>query len=281
MSYNDVLLKDKADIVESVIQRLPGVQILGAYEKPQDSYPNVKVLSVKFSKVGKQTLNKFPNLEWIVCRSHGVDMVNLKDAREKNIGVVALAPTAIPCANWIKDKIKDDDAILIFGNGSISREVQKYIGNFNVVNSKTSQEEIDRYLAFCKTIIIALPLNDDTKNYFDTSLFSKIRKEVDIISLSRGEVISNPALVNFIASGKLRNGHFDMLATEHRNNIVQFPNVKYYEHVAWSYNQPIIKGKVGGYVNSNFADDLKTLIDNCKNNQVEEPHLKRHERVWF
>ena len=52
--YNDVLLKDKADIVESVLERLPDVQVLGAYEKPKDTYPEVKVLSVKFSKIGKQ-----------------------------------------------------------------------------------------------------------------------------------------------------------------------------------------------------------------------------------
>lgn len=279
--YNDVLLKDKADIVESVLERLPDVQVLGAYEKPKDTYPEVKVLSVKFSKIGKQTLNKYPNLEWVVCRSHGVDMVNLKDCKDKNIGVVALSPTAVPCANWIKNKIKEDDSVLIFGNGSISKELQKHIGNFNVVNSKTAQEEIDRYLAFAKTIVIALPLNDSTKGYFDDVLFSKIRKEVDIISISRGEVISNPALVNFVASGKLKQGHFDMLTSDHRTQITEFQNIRYYEHVSWSYNQPIIKGKIGGYVNSNFADDLKKLIDNCKENTVEDAYLKRHDRVWF
>ena len=49
--YNDVLLKDKADIVESVLERLTDVQVLGAYEKPKDTYPEVKVLSVKFSLI--------------------------------------------------------------------------------------------------------------------------------------------------------------------------------------------------------------------------------------
>jgi lactate dehydrogenase-like 2-hydroxyacid dehydrogenase len=208
-------------------------------------------------------------------------MVNLKDCKDKNIGVVALAPTAVPCANWIKDKIKEDDGVLIFGNGSISKELQKHIGNFNVVNSKTSQDEIDRYLTTAKTIVITLPLNGNTNSYFNEVLFSKIKNEVDIISISRGEVISNPALVNFVASGKLKEGHFDMLTSDHRTHISQFPNIRYYEHVSWSYNQPIIKGKIGGYVNSNFADDLKNLIDNCKENTVEDAYLKRHDRVWF
>ena len=99
--------------------------------------------------------------------------------------------TAKPCANWISNKINEDDSILIFGNGEISRELQKKIGNFNVVNSKTSQEEIDRYLKFCKTIVITIPLNQSTKNYFDRTFFSKIKNEVDIISISRGEVFDN------------------------------------------------------------------------------------------
>lgn len=281
MSFNDVLLKDKADIVEAVLEKLPNVQVLGAYERPKSSYPEVKILSVKFSKVGKQTLNKFPNLEWIICRSHGVDMINLSDARERNIGIVALSPTAVPCANWIKSKIKKTGNIVIFGNGSISKELQKNITDFNVVDSKTSHQEIDRYLSICETIVITLPLNETTHLYFNDELFVKIKNKVDIISISRGEVIDNQSLVNFIATDKLDMGHFDILSSELRNNLINFGNIIYYEHIAWSHNQPIVKGKVGGYVNTNFANDLKTLIENCKSNKVDNAVLKRHDRVWF
>ena len=196
--------------------------------------------------------------------------------------MVATAPTAKPCGEWICDKITDDDAILIFGNGSISKEVQKRIGNFNVVNSKTEQKEIDRYLKFCKTIIITIPLNKNTKNYFNRTLFSKIQNDVTIISIARGDVIDNGALLEFSSSGKLKIGHFDMLSTDIRNTLISQKNIRYYEHTSWEYNQPKdSNGKLGGYVNVEFADNLKKVIDSCLENKVKNPHLKRLDNILF
>lgn len=170
---------------------------------------------------------------------------------------------------------------MIFGNGSISRELQNNIGNFNVVNSKTNQEEIDRYLKFCKTLVIALPLDENTKNYFNRTFFSKIKNQIDIISVSRGEVFDNHALLDFITSGKVKNGHFDMLSSDGRNLITSQKGIKYYEHTAWEYNQPKDGGKLGGYVNSEYADELKKIVDSCLVNEVEHAHLNRIKNLWF
>ena len=245
-------------------------------------FDDVKLISTKFSKVGKVTLERYKNLEWVVCRAHGVDTVNIEECRKRNVGVVS-NPTFKPCGEWICDKITDDDAILIFGNGSISKEVQKRIGNFNVVNSKTEQKEIDRYLKFCKTIIITIPLNKNTKNYFNRTLFSKIQNDVTIISIARGDVIDNGRkLLEFSSSGKLKIGHFDMLSTDIRNTLISQKNIRYYEHTSWEYNQPKdSNGKLGGYVNVEFADNLKKVIDSCLENKVKNPHLKRLDNVWF
>ena len=172
--YQTVLLKDKSDISEVVLQRLPSVNVLGAYEKPTLNKDDIKVLSVKFSKVGAKTFTDYKNLEWIICRSHGIDNVNIEEARRRNIGIVATAPTAKPCANWIFNKITKDEDVLIFGNGAISRELQKKIKNYTVVNSKTTQEEVDENLLVCKTIVITIPLDDKTKKYFDRTFFSKL-----------------------------------------------------------------------------------------------------------
>lgn len=258
------------------------INTLGAYEKPTLNKDNIKVISVKFSKVGAKTFDDYKNLEWIICRSHGIDNVNIEEARKRNIGIVATAPTAKPCANWIYDKIKEDDGILIFGNGAISKELQKKIGNFNVVNSKTSQDEIDRYLKFCKTIVIAVPLNDRTENYFNRTFFSKIKNEVDIISISRGEVFDNAAILDFSVSEKLKSAHFDMLSPDGRQVLLERPQIKYYEHTSWQYNQPKdSNGKLGGYVNIEFAETLKLTIDSCLENRVEDAHLNRIKHLWF
>lgn len=280
--YQQVLLKDKSDISEVVLQRLPSINVLGAYEKPTLNKDDIRVLSVKFSKVGLKTFTDYKNLEWVVCRSHGIDNVNIEEARKRNIGIVATAPTAKPCANWIHHKIKEDDSILIFGNGAISRELQKKIGNFNVVNSKTNQDEIDRYLKFCKTIVITVPLNERTKHYFDRTFFSKIKNDIDIISISRGEVFDNGAILDFSVSGKLKHGHFDMLSSDGRKVLLEQKPIRYYEHVSWEYNQPKDShGKLGGYVNVEFADTLKMIIDSCLEDRVEDAHLNRIKNLWF
>lgn len=276
------MLKDKADITEVVLQRLPSINILGAFERPTLDKDKVKVLSVKFSKVGKKTFTDYKNLEWVICRSHGIDNVNIEEARKRNIGIVATAPTAKPCANWIHSKIKEDDSVLIFGNGAISKELQKKIGNFNVVNSKTSQEEIDRYLKFCKTIVITIPFNKETKNYFDRTFFSKIKNKVDIISISRGEVFDNGAILDFSVNKKLRNGHFDMLTTDGRKRLLERKQIRYYEHTSWEYNQPKDShGKLGGYVNIEFAENLKLVVDSCLEDRVQDAHLNRIKNLWF
>ena len=46
---------------------------------------DVEILSVKFSKVGQKTFDAYPNLKWIVCRSHGYDNVNVDLAKKYNI----------------------------------------------------------------------------------------------------------------------------------------------------------------------------------------------------
>ena len=241
----------------------------------------VKVLSVKFSKVGKKTFTDYKNLEWIVCRSHGIDNVNIQDTKETKYWYSYFHTNSKPCGNWISNKINEDDSILIFGNGEISRELQKKIGNFNVVNSKTSQEEIDRYLKFCKTIVITIPLNQSTKNYFDRTFFSKIKNEVDIISISRGEVFDNGGILDFSVSGKLRNGHFDMLSSDGRKRLLERKEIRYYEHTSWEYNQPKDShGKLGGYVNIEF-ENLKMVIDSCLEDRVQDFHLNRLKNVWF
>src|SRR6056300_1418366 len=97
--YQNVILKDKSDITPVVLERFPSANVLGAYDKPDImTSDDIKVLSVKFSKVGKVTLDRYKNLEWVVCRSHGVDNVNEKEIKSRNIGVVSTNPTTKQCA---------------------------------------------------------------------------------------------------------------------------------------------------------------------------------------
>lgn len=283
MKYDKVLLKDKADLTDVVLSRLPHANILGAYESTShiEDPDEIKVLSVKFSKVGKTTFDRYKNLEWIVCRSHGVDMINLELARTNNVGIVALSPTAKPCANWIYNHMETERPSVIFGNGSISRKLQEKVDDYRVVDSKTPREDIDKYVKESVNIISTLPYTKRTENYFNREFFAKIDHPVNFISISRGELIDNSALLDFSIGDNLKLAVVDMLVTSGRDILSRRKNVRYTEHTAWKFNQPMDNGKLGGYVNVQFAENLKNTIDQCLEDNVEHPHLPRQDRVWF
>ena len=50
----NILLKDKSDLV-GVEESIPNAYILGAMENPNLPFEDIKVISTKFSKVGKTT----------------------------------------------------------------------------------------------------------------------------------------------------------------------------------------------------------------------------------
>ncbi len=249
-----ILLKDKKDITQEVKDILGDVEIIGAYESSKHiKKEEVKILSVKFSKVGKLTFEKYPNLQYIICRSHGIDNVNKKEAEKRNIKIIATSPDKMSCTDWLYNKI-EDDSVVIFGNGPISKELQKKLNNSIVINSKTNYIDIDKALLSAKTIVIALPLTENTKDYFNHSFFDKIKNKVNIVSISRGECFNNKALLDNV--DKINYAHMDMVSPYLRDELIETGKVKYYNHSAWkSYD----KERYG----IDYAENLKKIIDDC------------------
>lgn len=260
--YSYVLIKDKGDVTPELSKLLPAVNIIGAYESTSSiNTEDIKILSVKFSRTGKTTFDKYPNLQYVICRSHGVDHVNLKETKKRGIKVIATSPDKKPCSDWIYNKIETDN-VLIFGNGSISKELQKKLNDFKVVNSKTNQFEIDEWISTAKTIVIAVSLTEETKGYFDKQFFDKIKTAVNIISISRGEVFNNEDMLNSI--DKINYGHFDILSPKLRETLLETGKISYYNHSAWKTSDEQRYG-------IEYIQDLKNVIDSCK--------IK--ERKWF
>lgn len=277
MNYQNVLLKDKSDVTEEVTNALPNVNVLGARQKPTLDKSKIRVLSVKSSRVGKKTLTDYPNLEWIICRSHGVDNINISEVSKKGVGVVSTNPTANSCAEWIFDKISEDNGIVIFGNGSISKRLQDKITDFFVVDTKTSKEEISAQLKECKTLVSTIPLNEYTKGYFNFSLLSKIDNPFNLISISRGGVFDNHSLISLCERGQILEGHLDIISPKERDRLLSFSQISYYHHSSWSFSEKDNESE-------EYAKSLKEVIDNCLSNTVNNAHLrysKPNEDTWF
>ena len=233
MIYSKVLLKDKGDLSDEVLSLFPSVNILGTYEKPTLDKSKIEILSVKFSKVGKKTLEDYPNLKTIITRSHGIDNINTNLTDKRKIKVIKTNPSINNCSNWILDKIKGK-RIVVFGNGSISKKLQREI-KCDFIDTKTDRKKIDKLLSQTDCIVSTLPQNENTKEYFDLSLAIKIKNPIQFISISRITIITNGFIDELKKNKLLREIYLDL------------------EHTTWKY---------GGFnYDKEYGLSLKKYID--------------------
>jgi len=273
----DVLLKDKSDLV-GVEDYIPNAYILGAMEK-SDHIPvnDIKVISTKFSKVGKTTLEKYPNLEWVVYRGHGTDHINLDLCRKHNVGVIPTKPSAETesCARWIKDKLVDGTT-LIFGNGAISKKLQELmvgVYEYDVLDSSDKINKISELYrgSEYQNVVACVPLNKSTENMFNYDLFSSTKCRI-FVSISRARCHDNDSLLRLVNEGKVQEMHIDILGTENRDELINTGKIHYSKHTSWKYinNQ-----------NPHDHTELKDIIDSCLSNNVSNAVLNRTERIFF
>ena len=121
-----IVLKDKKDIKFAPTSFLKDYEweSHGQYDSLDFVNPDVKVLSVQFTKVGEKTYKAFPNLEWIIVRQHGFDNVNIAECEKRGIGIATTKPFAQSTADWINSFIKETDNVALMGYGSIGSKVK-------------------------------------------------------------------------------------------------------------------------------------------------------------
>ena len=136
-----VILKDKKDLntLRSKGWSKDGYKIIGSQDEINRDL-EVEVLSVKFSKIGQKTFDAYPNLKWIICRSHGYDNVRADLAEKYNVGIVCTNPNTFEVAEWICEKVIGDK-VLLLGGGRIGKKFcEIYNGETFVVTSKTQYD---------------------------------------------------------------------------------------------------------------------------------------------
>tara|TARA_B100000029_G_scaffold516338_1_gene628847 strand:- start:20491 stop:21300 length:810 start_codon:yes stop_codon:yes gene_type:complete len=268
----NILLRDKSDL-KGVEEFIPNAYIQGAMEKSNHPVNDIKVISTKFTKVGKTILDRYPNLEWIVHRGHGTDSVNKELCLRYNVGVVATNPNTEGCAHWINDKLVDGNTI-IFGNGSISKRLQELIETYysvkgfeySVVNSSVKVININNHY---KNVVSCVPLNDETEDMFNYELFKNVN-DMNFVTISRAKTHNNKDLLKLIAEKKLKSIFIDTLGTELRDELINTGKVTYTKHMSWDF--------LG---HKNDHKKLSEIIQSCIDGEVENPVLERRENKWF
>ena len=258
-----IVLKDKKDIKFAPENFLDNFkwESHGQYDSLDFVNPDVKVLSVQFTKVGEKTYKAFPNLEWIIVRQHGYDNVNLSECEKRGIGVVTTKPFAQSTADWVNQYITDNDKVALIGNGSIGSKVKADVS----IGKNVSFGSLNNY----NTLVVTIP-PENNKHYINDSILSVFKGK--LISVSRSTVIDNKALLDNIDN--ITHAYVDTLDEYLREELLATGKVTYSKHTAFAHNFT--------YENNNeYFDNLQATIVDCLSNMVENPVLSRQVRITF
>ena len=258
-----IVLKDKKDIKFAPDNFLDNFkwELHGQYDSLDFVNPDVKVLSVQFTKVGEKTYKAFPNLQWIIVRQHGYDNVNLSECEKRGICVVTTKPFAQSTADWVNQYITDDDKVALIGNGSIGSKVKADVS----IGKNVSFGSLNNY----NTLVVTIP-PENNKHYINDSILSVFKGK--LISVSRSTVVDNKALLDNIDN--ITHAYVDTLDEYLREELLATGKVTYSKHTAFAHNFTYEN-------NSEYFDNLQATIVDCLSNMVENPVLSRQVRITF
>ena len=261
-----IVLKDKKDIKFAPKNFLDNYkwESHGQYDSLDFVNPDVKILSVQFTKVGEKTYKAFPNLEWIIVRQHGYDNINIEECEKRGIGVITTKPFAQSTANWINQYINDSDKIAVLGNGSIGSKIKS--NNQTVISRDIS---FAAYAFNYNTLIVTVP-PERNKHLINNDILSKFKGK--LISVSRSTVIDNEALLKNIDN--ITHAYVDTLDEHLREELLETGKVTYTKHTAFAYGFSYEN-------NREYFSELEGYIMDCLSNTVTDPLLPRSERITF
>ena len=196
----------------------------GQYDSLQFVNPDVKVLSVQFTKVGEKTYKAFPNLEWIIVRQHGFDNVNIAECEKRGIGVVTTKPFAQSTADWINSHIEETDNVALLGCGSIGSKVKA-----NNIHSFPRRSDFANIEDF-NTLVVTVP-PEKNKHIINNDILSKFKGK--LISVSRSTVIDNISLYKYIDN--ITHAYVDTLDSHLRESLLETGKVTYTKHTAFAH----------------------------------------------
>jgi len=137
-----------------------------------------------------------------------------------------------------------DSSIAILGAGSIATTLKNYLTPFNVevtLYSRSGSEGSELISTFDDSIkeydivIILMPLNDESKNFFNAKRLAALKDGAVLINVGRGEIIDTDGLVTELESRRIFAG-LDVTAPE--------PLPK--DHPLWRAPNCIITPHIGG-----------------------------------
>ena len=165
---------------------------------------------------------------------------------------------------WIGDpmraklEILDNKNVLFFGEGSINKEISKYLKMFkcqySFVNSKSKKNFFIKRLKKAEIVICALPGTLKTKMLFNKRMINYLSKKTILVNVGRGNLIDEKYLIKRLKSNFLKGAILDVTAEEplRKNNPL------------WSCPNLILTQHTGGGYKDEMVDKVNFFLDNLQ-----------------
>jgi lactate dehydrogenase-like 2-hydroxyacid dehydrogenase len=133
----------------------------------------------------------------------------------------------------------------IVGYGNIGKAVAKQLSGFEMEvlcydpiermsDNFAKYTEIDELINRSNVISLHLPLNSDTKDFFNLRKFQLMKKDAILVNMARGGVVNSSDLLEALSQKKIGGAALDVFAPEPiplGNEILSFDNVLLTPHI--------------------------------------------------
>ncbi|HJO92250.1 MAG TPA: NAD(P)-dependent oxidoreductase [Victivallales bacterium] len=227
--------------------------------------------------INKNLLKKCNNLKRIISFSSGINHIDIEACQKNDIEIVYCKSY---CATSIAEKIMGyilmaknrfipavlsvkngewnqnfqgselfDKTICVFGVGEIGEKVVSLCKAFGMhvicINSKSSANDIEYGLGKADIINLNMPLNNKTKHFLNEDRLKLVKNNVLIVNTSRGGIINEKALFDFLIVNRKATAVLDVLEKEPLtdNPLSDLENVIITPHIAWNSDESCRKLK--------------------------------------
>ncbi|HBZ41840.1 MAG TPA: hypothetical protein DEO50_08160 [Erysipelotrichaceae bacterium] len=206
------------------------------YFVTHDPAPFVNLTFLQLNSAGydKIPVSKLKDMGVVVCNARGVYgqpiaewvvmhwLISLKQAIE-----VYRMQTA---KSWKNRSVKEaqDQEILILGTGDIANEIAKRMCPFNVKITGVNRDgrsvpnfdttfalkELKDRISDYDCVILTLPLNQDSRNLFCSSMIDAMKPGATLINIGRGGILDEVALARALNEGRIGYSALDVFEVE-------------------------------------------------------------------
>lgn len=261
-------------------------------------YPNTIGIIAGLEKYNRNSVEVKNNLKVISRVGVGLDSLDLKFLKSRKIKVLKLSNELtetvaelfftlillslrkiIPNYNFLKKNlwkpvIGDNlrkKKIGIIGFGKIGKKLYKLLQKFDckfyifekkkIKNILIKKYHIKTIFQKCDVVCLCLNLNDSTKSIINSKILKYANKEISIINASRGAILNEKDLYNFLKNNEKSTAFLDCFTKEpYKGKLIKLKNLFPLPHIA-SYTKDTRR-------NMELASSKKLIkyLDNIKKN---------------